>query len=79
MATPSNHQGITLLKPIETQNHSSSPHGETPLPRRGALDGGCNGNIGRQVGAIDLEFATNLKRFVSMGSSEATNVSQDFG
>ena len=31
---------------------------------RGSLDGGGDGNIGRQVGAIDFEFTPNLSRLV---------------
>ncbi len=57
----SNQQGIILLKPIANTKPTPPPPLFHHSPRRRAFDGGCDGNIGRQVGAIDLEFAANLK------------------
>ncbi len=37
---------------------------------RGSFDGGGNGDVGRQVGAIDLEFATNLSRWPQIITGE---------
>ena len=44
---------LTMKKPLLGMKKNSTPH-------RGSLDGGGDGHIGRQVRAIDLEFATHL-------------------
>ena len=48
-----------VLDPNQTGPNKIS-HILPTAKHRGSFDGGGNGDVGRQVGAIDLEFATNL-------------------